>query len=119
MTTHALAGIETEAGIVFRHFPYDGYPEGLGMELLAYKSQAHQIVWGDATRRCDVEESCSDSHVALPDTSPLTFSDRQEFMEYGKGWVNYLYLWDGEHWLVADMVDDPVFRILSIPHPAF
>ena len=119
MGTNALIGLETNAGIAYRYVHYDGYPEGVGLELLAYKTQAEQIVMSAADRGSDREDGVSADTIPgrildLPDTrAPVRIPDRQTFLEYARGWVNYAYLWDGQQWLVADLVDDPVLRALS------
>ena len=115
MGTNALIGLETNAGIAYRYIHYDGYPEGVGLELLAYKAQAERIVLSDAERGSEWEdESPSGRILDLPDTrAPIRFPSRQAYLEFASGWVNFAYLWDGRQWLVADMVDDPVLRVLS------
>ena len=115
MGTEALIGLETNAGIAYRCIHLDGYPEGVGLELLAYKAQAAEIVMSDAERGSEWDsESPSGRILDLPDTrAPRRFPSRQAFWEFASGWVNFAYLWDGQQWLVADMVDDPVLRVLS------
>lgn len=119
MGTNALIGLETNSGIAFRYVNYDGYPEGVGLELLAYKEQAEQIVMSAAEQATDWDEVFSsetspDRILDIPETrSPVRFSDRQAFLEFASGRVSFVYLWDGQQWWMADMVDDAILRVLS------
>ena len=48
MGAKALIDLETNAGIAYRYIHLDGYPEGVGLALLACKTQTEEIVMSDA-----------------------------------------------------------------------
>ena len=121
MATNALIGLETKQGIVYRYAHFDGYPEGVGLELLAYKEQADTIVMSGVNRGSEFEDNLSskgnstDRILDLQDRRPpIRLPSRRAYLEYAAEWVNFVYLWDGVKWLVADMTGEAAFRPLTI-----
>lgn len=107
MGTHAMIGIwnaETnEVSASYVH--YDGYVEGVGVELVANYNDAERaslVATGGYLSSLYADYEDSRSAAVHPDPAEV-FASVEDFLSDGfdYGGAEYIYLWDGSAWFVA------------------
>lgn len=119
MSTRSMIGKMNKDGTIdaiYCHF--DGYIEGVGSMLFeAYKDEEKidtLIKGGDISSLGPSIASTSFYY----DNPFSTFEDDTAYLDYcfaDNSWVEYVYLWDGEEWLVCCKYDLPApnFKVLE------